>query len=317
MAKLDPGRLRLQTGELRAALQTGRGTRHDEKIMIRGWRGNNESSMNSQSMGGYFRIGFIAKAFPAALGMHLGTLLACLSGLVFTAPVFALVGPARQAPEFAPYAIMVLDNSGGAGSASFCTASVIAPDVVLTAAHCVSGLSAMRVFFRDSEGNRVFLIAAWMAWILASILFALLVIRFGRIRARIGFQAGLSLVLFGSALAYYFGSSVAARLVFFDVATIAIHPEYRPNTGHVLDSIDLALLRLTKPLPSGFKPVELTGTYRVEIGQPLRIVGFGHADENERGTSGVLRTGVLAVSGPKFPELVWLTDPEDSGLGGC
>ena len=244
----------------------------------------------------------------SARRVALGTILACLSGIVLTVPAVALVGPARLAPEFAPYAVMVLDSSDG----SYCTASVIAPDVVLTAAHCVSGRSETRVFFRDGEGKLVFLVACWMAWILASALLALLAIRFGRIR-----QAGLSLVLFGSALAYYLWSDVAARLVFFDVAAIAVNPGYRPNTGQDTASIDLALVQLRRPLPSSFKPVELQQNIPVETGQPLRIVGFGHTDEEERGTSGVLRTAVLAVSGPKSPVLVRLTDPYGTGLGGC
>ena len=284
-----------------------------KKIMVQGWRGNNEWSMNIRRMRGYFRIVFHAKATLPVWRAALGTILACLSGIVLTTPVFALVGPAREAPEFAPYAVMVLDSSDG----SYCTASVIAPDVVLTAAHCVSGRSETRVFFRGGEGKLVFVVAGWIAWILASAMLALLLIRFGRVRARAGIQAGLSLVLLGSALAYFVESRVAARLVFFDVAALAIHPEYRPNTGQDLASIDLALLRLARPLPSPFQPVELQQSFSIETGQPLRIVGFGHADEEERDTPGVLRTAVLTVRGPKSPVLVRLIDPDGTGLGGC
>jgi Trypsin len=283
------------------------------KIMFQSWRGNNEWSMNIRRMRKFFRIISQAKAFLSARRVALGTILACLSGIVLTVPAVALVGPARLAPEFAPYVVMVLDSSDG----SYCTASVIAPHVVLTAAHCVSGRLETRVFFRDGEGKLVFLVACWMAWILASALLALLAIRFGRIRPRVGIQAGLSLVLFSSALAYYLWSDVAARLVFFDVAAIAVNPGYRPNTGQDTASIDLALVQLGRPLPSSFKPVELQQNIPVETGQPLRIVGFGHTDEEERGTSGVLRTAVLAVSGPKSPVLVRLTDPDGTGLGGC
>ncbi len=274
--------------------------------------------MNIANMRGYFRIVSLAMAPLPAPRAGLGAILACLSGMVLTAPVFALVGPAREAPEFTPYVVTVLDKSSGGGGPSFCTASVIAQEIVLTAAHCVSNLSDTRVFFRGGESHLVFLVAGWMAWILASMLLAMLAIRFGRIRTSAGIQAGLSLVLFGSALAYYLWPGVAAKLVFFDVAAIAINPGYRPNIGRQhLISIDLALLRLAKPLPPSFEPVELKDSVRVETGQPLRIVGFGHANEDERGTSGVLRTGVLAVSGPKSPVLVWLTDPDGTGLGGC
>ena len=172
----------------------------------------------------------------------------------------ALVGPARESPEFAPYVVMVLDSSSGRDNASFCTASVISQNVVLTAAHCAAGLADTQVFFRDSEGE----------------------------------------------------------LVFYPVDSIAINPGYRPNVGrqHIV-SVDLALIRLTKPLPESFKPVDLAGTFQAKPGKPLRIIGFGLADERRRGTSGVLRSGVLATSGPKSDTLLWLIDPDGTGLGGC
>ena len=218
--------------------------------------------MNIGSMGGYFQFASLAKAFLPAPRVGLGTILACLSGVVLTAPVFALVGPAREAPEFAPYVVTVLDKTGdgGGGGASFCTASVIAPDVVLTAAHCVSSLSDTQVFYRGGHG----------------------------------------------------------RPVIFDIASIAVHPEFRPKIGRKhLISIDLALLRLAEPLPPVFKPIELMDLGPVATGQPFRIAGFGRADESLSGTSGVLRAGILVASRPKSPVLVWLTDPDGTGLGGC
>jgi hypothetical protein len=218
--------------------------------------------MNIATMRGNFRSVSLAKVFLPAPRVGVGTILACLSGMALTAPVFALVGPAREAPEFAPYVVTVLDKSGGGngGGASFCTASVIAPDVVLTAAHCVSNRSNTRVFFRGDH----------------------------------------------------------SQLVLVDIASIAIHPEFSPKIGRKqLISIDLALLRLAEPLPPTFKPVELTGAGAVATGQPFRIVGFGRADESVSGTSGVLRAGILVASRPKSPVLVWLTDPDGTGLGGC
>src|ERR1700730_11913414 len=130
--------------------------------------------MNIANMRGYFRNVSLAKAFLPAPSVGVGTILACLSGVVLTAPVFALVGPAREAPEFAPYVVTVLDNTGGArggGGPGFCTPSVISPDIVLAAGHCVSNLANTRVFYRGGQG----------------------------------------------------------RLVFFDLAPIALHPEFRPK----------------------------------------------------------------------------------------
>ncbi len=215
-----------------------------------------------RDMRGYFRIASLAKAFLPAPRVGVGTILACLSGIGLTAPVFALVGPAREAPEFASYVVTVLDKSGGGsdGGASFCTASVITLDVVLTAAHCVSNISDTQVFYRGGQG----------------------------------------------------------RLVLFDIASIAVHPEFRPKIGRKhLISIDLALLRLAEPLPSEFKSIELADPGPVATGQPFRIAGFGRAEESVSGTSGVLRAGILVASGRKSPVLVWLTDPDGTGLGGC
>ncbi|MGA7384544.1 MAG: trypsin-like serine protease [Methylocella sp.] len=213
--------------------------------------------MNIAIMRSYFRIVSLAAFLPAPR-VALGTALACLSGMVLAAPVCALVGPAREAPELAPYVVTVLDKSGG--GASFCTASVIAPEVVLTAAHCVSNLSDAQVIFRGGH----------------------------------------------------------SQLVLVDVASIAVHPEFRPKIGRKhLISIDLALLRLAQPLPTAFKPIELTDSGRIATGQPFRIAGFGRANERVSGTSGVLRAGILVASGPKSPVLVWLTDPDGTGLGGC
>lgn len=264
-------------------------------------------------MYGSFTNTSFAKWLSATLRPRWGAPLAVLFGLMLTSPVLAIVGPARLAPEFSPYAVMILNRDEG----SYCTASVIAQDIVLTAAHCVSGRLDTQVFYRGGESKQILLAAAWIAWVLVSVLFAVLANRFGRVRTSAALQAGLSLVLFGSALAFYLWPSAAARLVFLDVAAIAVNPGYSPNTGQDTVSIDLALVRLAKPLPSSFKAVELLHDFPVEIGQPLRLVGYGHADEVERGTSGFLRTAVLAVSGPKSPFVIRLTDPEGTGLGGC
>ena len=210
------------------------------------------------NMRGYFQIVSLAKAPLPAPSVGFRAILACLSGMILAAPTFALVGPAREAPEFSPYVVTVLDKSGG--GASFCTASVIAQDVVLTAAHCVSSLSNTQVFYRGGQD----------------------------------------------------------RLVLFDIASIAIHPEFRPKIGRKhLISIDLALLRLDKPLPPAFKPIELSSSGPVAGGQRFRIAGFGRASEDVSGTSGVLRAGILAASGPKLPVHVFLTDPDGAGLGAC
>jgi Trypsin len=278
--------------------------------------------MNIANMRGYFQIVSLARALLQAPRVGLGTILTCLLGMVLTAPVFALVGPAREAPEFAPYVVAVLDKSGGSGGGdgSFCTASVLAQNVVLTAAHCVSNLSETRVFYRGGQGRPVLFNIASITWTLAvAALLVLLTLCFGGVRKRASVKIVFAgLVLFGGALASYFWTDVPTRLVFLDIASIAVHPEFRPKIGRKhLISIDLALLRLAKPLPPAFKPIELTDSGPVATGQPFRLAGFGRADESVSGTSGVLRAGILVASGPKSPVLVWLADPDGTGLGGC
>jgi hypothetical protein len=248
--------------------------------MPQDWRGDNEWAMNIVNMRGYFQIASLAKPFLPARRVALGSILASLSGMVLPAPVIGLVGPAREAPEFAAYVVAVLDKRGG--GSSFCTASIIALNVVLTAAHCVSNLSDMRVFYRGGQGRQVlFYVGLIIAWTLAvAALFVLLALCFGRVRERAGAKMALAgVILFGGALASYFWTDIAARLVFFDIAAIAVHPEFRPKIGRKhLISIDLALLRLAEPLPPGFKPVELLDSGPVATGQPFRIAGFGRAE---------------------------------------
>jgi secreted trypsin-like serine protease len=70
-------------------------------------------------------------------------------------PAAALVGSFAPAPELAPYVVMVLKRTGTASG--FCSASVVAQDAVLTAAHCVADPSNTRVHFRGEHGEPVIL----------------------------------------------------------------------------------------------------------------------------------------------------------------
>ena len=82
--------------------------------------------------------------FRGLLGM--GALAAALGA---AAPAGAIVqgGPA---PELAPHTVMVVERQG------FCSATALAADVVLTAAHCVAG-KEVRVFYRDAANAPAFL----------------------------------------------------------------------------------------------------------------------------------------------------------------
>jgi hypothetical protein len=71
-------------------------------------------------------------------------------GMAGMAGEAAAVVDGREDPALGRQAVMVLNSHGG-----FCTASVLAPTVLLTAAHCVTGSTAYLVFFRDADGSPV------------------------------------------------------------------------------------------------------------------------------------------------------------------
>ena len=80
----------------------------------------------------------------------LSTLVAALACAL---PARAMVGPTSDGAAYAPHVLMVLAQAKGA--AGFCSGVVVAPDIVLTAAHCVAAPSATRVHFRDARGAPV------------------------------------------------------------------------------------------------------------------------------------------------------------------
>jgi hypothetical protein len=65
-------------------------------------------------------------------------------------PAHAIVGGAQDQGPLSRATVMVLSSKGG-----MCSAVVVAPDVVLTAAHCVTGASDHRVHFRGENGQPV------------------------------------------------------------------------------------------------------------------------------------------------------------------
>ena len=67
----------------------------------------------------------------------------------------AIVGGAEDDGPLARASVMVLSSNGGV-----CSAVVLAQDVVLTAAHCVTGAAEHRVHFRDEAGQPVLIVPA-------------------------------------------------------------------------------------------------------------------------------------------------------------
>jgi hypothetical protein len=79
----------------------------------------------------------------------------CLAMSLDATGAHAIVGGAEDEGPLARQSVMVLSSNGGV-----CSAVVLARDVVLTAAHCVTGAAEHRVHFRDETGEPVLITPA-------------------------------------------------------------------------------------------------------------------------------------------------------------
>ena len=82
-------------------------------------------------------------------------LLAAAAACAAGSPARSLVGPASEDRTFAGHVVMVLQR--GVDRAGFCTGVVVAPQAVLTAAHCITAIKDMRIHYRDDSGKPVLL----------------------------------------------------------------------------------------------------------------------------------------------------------------
>ena len=78
-------------------------------------------------------------------------LLALLLSVMFDAPAGAIVGRTRDSVGTSVVMVLARDAS----RAGFCSGVVIAPNAVLTAAHCVRAAADTRVHFKDANGATV------------------------------------------------------------------------------------------------------------------------------------------------------------------
>ena len=69
--------------------------------------------------------------------------------IALTAPADAMVR-STPAPQLSASSVMVLGSKG-----SFCSAVVLRPEIIITAAHCVTGSSDYRVHWRNDDGSPV------------------------------------------------------------------------------------------------------------------------------------------------------------------
>ncbi|MBM1170909.1 S1 family peptidase [Microvirga arabica] len=78
-----------------------------------------------------------------------------LALVLFATGAQAIVGGQPDEGPLSRRSVMVLSSNGGV-----CSAVVLASDVVLTAAHCVTGAAEHRVHFRDEAGEPVLIVPA-------------------------------------------------------------------------------------------------------------------------------------------------------------
>ncbi len=106
------------------------------------------------------------------------------------------------------------------------------------------------------------------------------------------------------------------------VQAIARHPHFNPKAyAESRATADLALIKLSRPLPAVIVPAALGAARRVTVGETLTIAGFGTtADFTDHGL-GVPRMATLTVTGKPGSLQIRLVDDRTRnrgrGLGAC
>src|SRR3712207_159110 len=91
----------------------------------------------------------------------------------------------------------------------------------------------------------------------------------------------------------------ALRPLRFNVAALAIHPTFVPGTTpRTQPGIDLAVVKLDRPLGPDFLPLDPTQAGRIDVGDGVTIAGYGVLSERARGTARTLRQTNLVSLGP-------------------
>lgn len=109
-----------------------------------------------------------------------------------------------------------------------------------------------------------------------------------------------------------------ATLALLDVAAVVRSPDFRPDAIRKRQrSIDLALIRLAKPLPPPFHPAVLGEERAATLGTTYRLAGFGVRLEGQADTSGTLRSAAAIAEAPLSDVLLWSRNPDANGGGAC
>jgi hypothetical protein len=98
-----------------------------------------------------------------------------------------------------------------------------------------------------------------------------------------------------------------------DVTEVGTHPEF---STAVWPTPDLALLKLSKPLPTGFAPAFLGTPRPIAVDERLIVVGYGAATQGDRQSGGTPRMATLIVT-DRSDKLLTLRDASAGAIGAC
>lgn len=108
------------------------------------------------------------------------------------------------------------------------------------------------------------------------------------------------------------------------VIATTMHPDFVPGTTpEEQPGVDLALLKLERPLGPDFVPLDTRSAGAISTGEPVDIAGFGVVAENRRGSARILRLAHLVSIGSLqvANRVTVVTDrrrmAETSGAGAC
>jgi secreted trypsin-like serine protease len=188
-------------------------------------------------------------------------LIVCFAAALGFAPASAMVGGAPPAANGAGRSVVMVLGSYGTA----CTATAIARDLLLTAAHCVQP---------------------------------------GADYKRVASEPGQTPVL-------------------KDISRVERDPQFELKKlfAHVATA-DVALLKLTEPLPERIAPVPLDdATQPVTPGDAFVVAGFGVTVRGDGRTGGTVRAATLVATGQPGTLQIRLVDPRTKddrpGLGAC
>ena len=176
---------------------------------------------------------------------------------MLTGSVEALTGNAPPATGLPARAIvMIVDERG-----DLCTGTALAPDLILTGAHCVTRPTVYQVKV---------------------------------------FQSGQAI----------------------SVRSIVIHPQFNLESyANARATADLALVKITTPLPEIMMPARPATSRHVAVGENLVITGFGVTAPGTARGLGLPRMATLTVTGKPGSLQIRLVDPATNntraGLGAC